>query len=407
MAFPLQDKKIVLGITGGIAAYKVADWLRQLRREGAEVTVVMTEAACRFVTPLTFAALSGNPVHSDTFAESDAQRIPHIALAREADLVVLAPATANTIAKLAHGLADTLLTTILLATKAPVVVCPAMNSNMYQHPATTGNLMRLRQYGHRVVEPETGSMACGDEGPGRLPEWPTVRQQLVAAVSPQDLKDLTVLVTAGPTREPLDPVRFISNRSTGRMGYELAATANQRGARVILVSGPSSLPSPAGVETIRVTTASEMHQAIMDHCRKVDVVVKAAAVSDYRPRETSPRKIKKGSDKLSMELEKCSDILKELGELKKSTSPFPLLVGFAAESHDHLEEGMRKLKEKNLDGIVVNDILGTSTGFAAETNRVVICDRDQNVTELPLLSKEETAHQIWDNVLRLLKDRYA
>ena len=395
----LTDKQILLGVCGGIAAYKACDWTRALRREGAAVTVVMTEAATRFVAPLTFAALSGRKVYSAMFAADEAEQIPHIGLARQADAVLIAPATAHTIARLAHGLADDLLSTLVLATTAKVVVCPAMNSQMYRHPATQANLARLREYGYTIVEPACGTMACGEEGPGRLVEWEEARQAVLTALSRQDLAGLDVLVTAGPTREPLDPARLLTNRATGRMGYAVAAAARQRGAHVTLISGPSELPVPAGVELVRVTSAMEMHREVLSRAERMAVIVKAAAVADFRPKATTPSKVKKGKASLTLELAANPDILQELGAMKAKSACFPLLVGFAAESGELRAEAQRKLTEKNLDLIVANDITAPDAGFAVETNRVLLIDRNGTETELSLLSKEETAHRIWDAVV--------
>ena len=400
----LTDKKILLGISGSIAAYKVADWVRALRREGGQVTVVMTESACRFISPLTMAALSGNPVHTSMFAAEAPEKIPHINLAREHDLLVIAPASAQTIARLAHGLADNLLATIALAFSGPVLVCPAMNSVMFQHPATQANLATLRSYGHMVLDPDCGKMACGEEGPGRLTDWEDARQAILSALAPQDLAGEQVLITAGPTRESFDPVRFLSNPSTGKMGYAMAATARQRGAMVTLISGPTALVPPPGVRYIQVTSAAEMQAQVMGCLAANTIIVKAAAVSDYRPAEPQPHKVKKGQAALSLPLVANPDILKELGDRRRTSANFPLLIGFAAESRDHLAEGNRKLKEKNLDLIVINDISGTETGFAADTNRVTLLDRNGGQEDMPLLSKEETAHRIWDAVIRLRTD---
>ena len=398
----LRDKSILFGVSGGIAAYKAVSWVRELVREGARVTVVMTGAATRFVTPLTFAALSGNRVHTDMFDEDGAETIPHIALGRDRDLVVVAPATARTMARLAHGLADDLLSTAVMAAAGPVILCPAMNSRMYEHPATRANLAALRGYGYTVVEPGCGALACGDEGPGRLAEWDTAREAMLAALSPRDLTGRTVLVTAGPTREPLDPVRHLSNRSSGRMGFWLARTAARRGARVILVTGPVALPDPPGIETVRVESGEEMHRAVLARLNEVSVVVKAAAVSDYRPKETASHKLKKGAGSMELGLTMNPDILKELGEMKRGGRCL-FLAGFAAESRDHLAEGRRKLGDKNLDLLAVNDIGGPETGFAVETNRVTLLDREGGEMELPLLSKEETAERIWDRIVKLLE----
>lgn len=401
MSLLLSDKKILLGISGGIAAYKTADWVRELRREGAEVRVMMSAAAGRFITPLTMAALSGQPVHDDIFATAEAQRIPHINLGREGDLILLAPATANLIARLAHGLADDLLAAVVLAAQAPVMVCPAMNSTMYAHPATGDNLARLRQYGYHVVEPETGSLACGEEGPGRLASWETVRQEILTVLSPQDLHGKKILVTAGPTWEPLDPVRLLSNRSSGKMGYALAAAARRRGARVTLISGPGAIPPPAGVETVPVVTARQMHDEVISRAPAMEVVIKAAAVSDYRPAHYAPHKLKKGATDATLPLVANPDILGELGEMKRQARCFPLLVGFAAESDHHLAEGRRKLAAKNLDLVAINDISAEDAGFAVDNNRITMVDRNDTVEELPLLSKEAAANRILDAILRL------
>jgi phosphopantothenoylcysteine decarboxylase/phosphopantothenate--cysteine ligase len=397
----LNGKRILLGVSGSIALYKTADWVRELKRAGAEVTVVMTADATRFVTPLTFAALSGRKVHSDMFAAADAELIPHITLAREHDLILIGPATARTIGRLAHGLADDLLSTIVLAARIPVIVCPAMNSNMYLHPATQANLRHLTEYGYRLVEPGCGQMACREEGPGRLAEWAEVREAVYATLARQDLAGRKVLVTAGPTHEPLDPVRYLGNRASGRMGYALAVTARRRGAEVTLVSGPSSLPDPPGVNTIRVTTAAEMAEAVLARSGECAAIVMAAAVSDFRPAHCSTEKLKKGSAGLTLELAANLDILKTLGD-RKGQASLPVLVGFAAESNGNLEEGWRKIADKNLDLLAFNDISEAGAGFAVETNRITILDRDGGQEPLPLLAKEAAADLIWNRVVKLL-----
>lgn len=402
MSFLLTDKRILLGVSGGIAAYKAADWTRQLRKEGAVVTVMMTRAAQNFVTPLTFAALSGNRVHTAMFAPEDAEAMPHINLGRNCDLILLAPATANTIARLAQGLADDLTSAVILAAQAKVLVCPAMNSGMYKHPATQANLARLKEFGYTVIDPACGELACGDQGPGRLADWEIVRQEIIAALTPQDLRGRKVLVTAGPTWEPLDPVRLLTNRSSGKMGYALAAAARRRGAQVVLVSGPGSITPPAGVEVLPVVSAKEMHAAVSQRSSEMDVMIMAAAVSDYRPARYEARKIKKGAPDAALALAANPDILRELGERKKTARCFPLLVGFAAESNDHLEEGRRKLAAKNLDLIAINDISAEDAGFAVDNNRVTLLDRNGAVEELPLLTKEEVAHRILNTILRLI-----
>lgn len=398
----LSGKRILLGVSGSIAIYKTADWVRELMRAGAEVTVVMTADAARFVTPLTFAALSGRKVHTGMFGAADEERIPHINLAREHDLILIGPATARTIARLAQGLADDLLSTVVLAAKIPVIVCPAMNSNMFQHPATRANLHRLTEYGYRLVEPGCGRMACREEGPGRLADWPVVREAVLSTLAPQDLAGRKVLVTAGPTHEPLDPVRYLGNRSSGRMGFALAQTARRRGAEVTLVSGPSQLPDPPGVNTIRVTTAVEMAEAVPAGAEGCAAVVMAAAVSDFRPAVYSTEKLKKSSGATRLELAANPDILKTLGERKGARANLPILVGFAAESGAGLEEGWRKIADKNLDLLAFNDITAEGAGFEVETNRITILDRDKGQEQLPLLTKEEAADLIWNRVVKLL-----
>ncbi len=402
MSSPLAAKRIVLGVTGSIAAYKVADWVRSLKRDGATVTVIMSKGGARFVTPLTFAALSGNHVHDDMFSMSMAEQIPHIELAKQCDLLLVAPASADAIARLAQGLADDLLSTVALATEAPIMLCPAMNSKMFMHPATQTNLARLAEFGYRIIKPDVGAMACGDDGPGRLPEWHVARHAILSIFARQDLTGRSVLVTAGPTWEPLDPVRFLSNRSSGKMGYAVAAAASQRGASVTLISGPTTLHAPPGVNTIQITTAQEMYDETISRAEGIDVVVKAAAVSDFRPDTQADQKLKKATAKAgTLTLHANPDILQTLGQ-RKGKCHYPLLVGFAAESEDHLNEGRRKLREKNLDLMVVNDITGVDCGFGVDTNRVTLLDYNDATEELPLLSKEETAHRIWDRVARLL-----
>ena len=395
-------KRIVIGVTGSIAAFKVAGWVSALGKEEARVAVIMTDSACRFVAPLTFAALSGERVHSSLFAEKGAETIPHIQLAREADLLVIAPATAHTIARLAHGLADDLLTCTVLATRAQVLVCPAMNSQMYSHPAVQENIEKLKRLGYQILTPENGRMACREEGPGRLPEWELVREVMLRSLAVPDLAGEKILITAGPTREPLDPARFLSNRSSGKMGYSLARTARRRGAEVTLITGPTALFQPPDVCCLRVETAREMGEAVLARCHDASVIVKAAAVSDFRPVTKSADKVKKEQADLQLPLEQTADILKELGQMKKKGGF--LLVGFAAESKDHAAEGKKKLKNKNLDLIAINDIGSAHTGFEAETNQVTLLDKD-GVSPLPLVTKEQTADLIWDHVVMMLAQR--
>lgn len=394
-------KKILIGVTGSIAAFKVAGWVSTLSKAEAQVSVVMTEAACRFVAPLTFAALSGNPVAVDLFDPLRQERMEHITLGREADLVIVAPATAATIARLAQGLADDLLSATLLACRAPVFVCPAMNSRMYLHPATQDNIGRLKKFGYQVLAPGEGMMACKEEGTGRLPEWEDVAEYLLRALTPQDLLGQRVLVTAGPTREALDPARFLSNRSSGKMGYALARTAFRRGAQVDLVSGPVTLPRPPGVDVTAVTTAREMREAVLARADAASILVKAAAVADFRPAREAVEKTKKHAAELCLELVQNPDILNELGQRKREGQ---FLVGFAAETTDLEAEGRRKLAKKNLDLIAVNSIQSDLSGFAVDTNQVLLIDR-QGERLLPLASKEHVADMIWDRVLELVRKR--
>ncbi len=397
----LQAKTIVLGVTGGIAVYKAVELLRLLTKAGATVHVIMTRAATEFVTPLTFQTLSGNPVHTELFNLIQEQEIGHISLADRADALVIAPATANCIGKLANGIADDLLTTTAMATKAPLLVAPAMNVNMYEHPTYQENEQKLRRLGCRLVDPEPGFLACGWQGKGRLAPPEQIFAELCRLLTPQDLAGQTVLVTAGPTREELDPIRFISNHSSGRMGYALAQAARQRGARVILISGPVALPAPVGVELVAVESACQMRQAVMERVADSTVVIKAAAVADYRPVLRNDQKIKKQGERLTIELERNPDILAELGRLEKR----PLLVGFAAETTELQAHAATKLTAKNLDMIVANDVTQEGAGFNVSTNVCQLLFRDGRVEPLALMDKQELAHLILDRVLTLLQHR--
>lgn len=336
-------KNILVGVTGSIAAFKIAGWVSTLAKAEARVSVIMTESARQFITPLTFSALSGEKTYVDMFDHESGESMAHINLGREADMIVVAPASAQTIARLAHGLADDLLSTTILASRAPVYICPAMNSRMYSHPATVQNLDRLKTFGYQIIDPEDGMMACKEEGPGRLPEWEQVDDILQRALTRQDLLGVEMLITAGPTREPIDPARFLSNRSSGKMGFALARAAWRRGARVTLVTGPVQLPTPAGVLRINVQTAREMHEAVLNHADSAAVIIKSAAVADYRAKEICSEKIKKEAIGKVLELEANPDILRELGKRKKNGQ---ILVGFAAESSRFAEEGLRKLQAK-------------------------------------------------------------
>lgn len=393
-------KKIVIGVTGSIAAFKVAGWVSDLAKEEALVSVVMTSSATKFITPLTFAALSGNEVHTEMFSEVGEDTMAHISLGRDADVVLIAPATANTIAKLAGGFADDLLTTTILATRSKVLICPAMNSRMYSHPCTKENISKLKTLGYTVIDPDSGMMACKEEGEGRLPEWDEVKEYLAQSLSSQDLQGQQILISAGPTREPLDPARFLSNRSSGKMGYALARCACRRGGKVTLVSGPSTLPCPTGVNIVRVQTAVEMYNEVLELAENSSIVIKAAAVADYRPENISKHKVKKDQIEANLVLESNPDILLELGKRKKAEQ---LLVGFAAESQNLEQEGMKKLKNKNLDLIAVNDISGENTGFEVDGNKVLLIG-ESGVVSLPYTSKLHTADLILDRVVSLLAE---
>jgi phosphopantothenoylcysteine decarboxylase/phosphopantothenate--cysteine ligase len=393
----LKGKKIILGVTGGIAAYKAAELVRELVRSGAEVFVVMTRSAQAFITPLTFQTLSGHKVTTELFSLIEESEIGHISLADRAELLVIAPATANIIGKLAGGIADDMLTTIVMATKAPVLLAPAMNVHMWENPICRENIQSLRSRGFHFIDPEAGELACGYEGKGRLAEIPAIVEEIRSILSPQDLTGETLLVTAGPTEEPIDPVRFLSNRSSGRMGFAIARAARLRGARVILVSGPSALPAPSGVKSIPIRTAVEMREAVLENLPLVSVLVMAAAVSDYRPKTASSGKIKKDQAELTLSLELNPDILREAGQRKEKR----LLIGFAAETESLLANARKKLAEKNLDLIVANDVGRPGAGFAVDTNIVKLIDRSGKIEELPLMSKEDLADRLLDRILLL------
>lgn len=398
----LNGKRILLGVTGSIAAYKAVEVLRELVKRGAEVQVVMTEAATRFVTPLTFETLSRQPVLLDMFSLAYGSQIGHIEAAARADLFVVAPATAHTIAKLAHGLADDFLTNIYLASRCPVMLAPAMDSDMYQHAVVQENLHRLRDRGVHIVGPASGELASGITGPGRLVEPPELAEAIELFLAPmRDLAGEVVLVTAGPTREPLDPVRYLSNRSSGKMGYAIAEAAAARGAKVILVSGPTALTPPQSVDVIHVETAQQMYDVVLAKLTAATVVIKAAAVADYRPKQVAGRKIKKEERVPEVTLESTPDILAEIGKRKERR----ILVGFAAETEDLVANARRKLQRKNLDLMVANDVSQPGAGFDGDTNIVKILDAQGGVEELPLQAKRSVADRILDRVVGLLKER--
>lgn len=393
--------KVALGVSGGIAAYKAAEIVRLLQERGIRVQVIMTRAAQEFIRPLTFAALSGEKVITDLFSTGNEQpnidsAVEHIAVAQSIDALAVVPATADILAKFARGIANDFLSTLYLATTAPVVLAPAMNVNMWNHPATQENLGLLRKRGARIIEPGNGYLACGMTGPGRLAENEAIVTAILEALgASQDLAAETVLITAGPTREKIDPVRYITNRSSGRMGYALAEAALRRGARVLLVSGPTALTPPGAAELTRVDSADEMRQAVMKLLPEASIVIKTAAVSDYRPKITAAQKIKR-TGPMSLELEPTSDILAEIARSKSSQ----LIVGFAAETQNVLENARKKLASKSLDAIVVNDVSKEGVGFDSDRNAVTIIT-DEEVVEVPETTKWEVAQRVLDRVVQL------
>ena len=395
----LKNKQIVLGVSGGIAAYKSVEVLRRLVKLGARVRVIMTRSATRFVAPMTFEMLSENPVFVDLFEENDDAAIRHIAWAEAAQAVVVAPATANLVAKMAHGMADDALSTFMLAVTCPVMICPSMNSNMFEHPATQRNLERLAADGCQILAPGEGTLACKAVGPGRLPEPEEIVDRLVSYLTPDDLAGKNILITAGPTREAIDPVRFISNPSSGKMGYAIARAAENRGARVTLISGPVALEAPLNVETISVVTVDEMAQAVFERLDQAHVVIKVAAVSDYRPVNAATQKMKKGDQGITLALERTTDILKTVGQRKR---PGQIVVGFAAETQDMEAYARKKVAQKNLDMIAANLIGPPDSGFAADTNRMNLFFADGRKMVLDVMEKDAVAHLILDQVTTLL-----
>lgn len=393
----LKGKEIILGVTGGIAAYKAVELLRLLTKAGANVHVIMTDSATEFVTPLTFQTLSMNPVSTSLFNLISEREIGHISLADRADLFIIAPATANVVGKLAAGIADDMLTTTVMATKAPVLVAPAMNVNMYQNPIYKANEEKLKKYGYLFVEPAKGLLACGWEGEGKLQEPRVIFEEALTAMAPKDLAGERVLVSAGPTREEFDPIRFISNYSSGKMGYAIARAARRRGARVTLVTGPTCLDEPWGVETIQVVSAENMRKAVINNAKESTIVIKSAAVADYRPKARTGEKIKKTTETIVLELVKNPDILGELGKIKEER----LLVGFAAETKDLLANAGKKLMEKNLDMVVANEIGVEGAGFNVDTNIVKLLFRDGRKEDLPLMGKSELADFILDRIVEM------
>lgn len=402
----LQGKKIVLGVTGGIAVYKAVDLVSRLRKAGCEVRVVMTDHAQQFVTPLTFKEISGNAVATSMWNANQEFNVEHIALANWADAFLVAPATANILAKMACGIADDLLSTTLLAAQAPIVVCPAMNTGMYQNPATQENIAKLQERGVTVMPPAVGHLACGTSGPGRLPEPQQIVEFMSAFFAGRegDLRGLRVLVTAAGTREPIDPVRYVGNRSSGKMGYAVAQMAAERGADVLLISGPSALATPPNVRVVNVETTNEMLEACLAAYGDVDIVIKAAAVADYRPRDVADQKIKKKTDDaLTVVMDKNPDILKTLGAKKEQQ----VLVGFAAETQNLLANAREKVVKKNLDMIVANDVTAAGAGFNSDTNIVKFLFANGDVRELEQMPKVDVANRILDEAIRIRNERQA
>lgn len=398
----IKEKQIVLGISGGIAVYKVVELVRQFRKRHAKVDVIMTQNARQFVTPLTFQTISGNPVHTDLFHSFNPE-ITHISLADKADLLIVAPATANIIAKIAHGLADDLLSTVVLATKAPLLIAPAMNANMWDNRMVQQNVAKLKELGCRIMNPTTGELACGYEGKGRLPDIDDILEETIAILTEKDFQGERILITAGPTHEHIDPIRILTNRSSGKMGYALAKASHQRGAEVMLVSGPTNLKPIPHIHTIQVENSLEMSKAVLNHYKSCSIVIKAAAVADYRPKKSFKDKMKKTHKTLTLGLEKNPDILYQLGKDKAEK----ILVGFAAETQNLISQAKLKLDKKNLDLIVVNHALQKRGGFGSDSNEATLIDFEGKIDAFPLMRKEELAEKILDKIKQIKKEKTA
>ena len=396
----LKDKTVVIGVSSGIAVYKTLDVVSRLRKLGVNVNVIMTKSATEFVTPLSFQSLSQNYVVCDMFEDPKTWDVEHISLAKRADVFLIAPATANVIGKIANGIADDMLTTTVMATKAKVLIAPAMNTNMYENPILQRNINTLKELGYNFVEPESGRLACGDTGKGKLASPETIVDEVVKLLSKeQDLKGKSIIVTAGPTIESIDPMRYITNRSTGKMGYSIAKEAIERGADVTLITGPTNLTPPQNLKKlIKIESANDMYEAVLENLDENDVVIKSAAVADYKPKNYSNKKIKKSDDDLVIELDRNKDIAQEIGKIKNNK----ILVGFAAETNDLIENASLKIKKKNLDFIVANDLTKEGAGFGVDTNIVKIIDKEGNITEYPKMKKEEVANIILDKIKELL-----
>lgn len=396
----LKDKTVVIGVCGGIAVYKACDLVSKLKKTGVNVHVIMTKSATEFVAPLTFQTLSQNYVVEDMFESPKTWDVEHISLAKKADVFVLAPATANVIGKVANGIADDMLTTTIMATKGKVLIAPAMNTNMYENPVVQRNIQILKDLDYKFVEPESGRLACGDIGSGKLASVDTIFNSIIELLEiKKDLEGTSMIITAGPTVESIDPVRYITNRSTGKMGYSIAKKAIERGADVTLVSGPTNIVPPQNLKKfIQIESAEDMYNAVLENMDENQVIIKSAAVADYRPKEYSDNKIKKSDDDLSIRLDRTKDIALELGKIKNNK----ILVGFAAETNDLLENAKNKIQKKNLDFIVANDLTQDGAGFGVDTNIVKIIDREGVVQEHPKMKKEEVADVILDKIKTLL-----
>ena len=399
----LKDKTVVIGVSGGIAVYKTLDDVSRLRKLGVNVNVIMTKSATEFVTPLSFQSLSQNYVVCDMFEDPKTWDVEHISLAKRADVFLIAPATANVIGKIANGIADDMLTTTVMATKAKVLIAPAMNTNMYENPILQRNINTLKELGYNFVEPESGRLACGDTGKGKLASPETIVDEVVKLLSKgQDLKGKSIIVTAGPTVESIDPMRYITNRSTGKMGYSIAKEAIERGADVTLITGPTNLTPPQNLKKlVKIESAKDMYEAVLENLDENDVVIKSAAVAYYKPKNYSNKKIKKSDDDLVIELDRNKDIAQEIGKIKNNK----ILVGFAAETNDLIENASLKIKKKNLDFIVANDLTKEGAGFGVDTNIVKIIDKEGNITEYPKMKKEEVANIILDKIKVLLDEK--
>ena len=391
----LEGKHIVLGVTGSIAAFKIASLASMLKKKKADITVIMTQNATNFINPITFESLTGNKCLVDTFDRNFQYSVEHVALAKLADVVMVAPASANVIAKAAHGIADDMLTTTLLACQCPKIIAPAMNTRMYQNPIVQDNMKILQKYGMEVITPATGYLACGDTGEGKMPEPELLLEYIIKALKPKDMQGVRVLVTAGPTMEKIDPVRYISNHSTGKMGYAIARAAMMRGAEVTLVSGKTQLEPPMGVRTLDIVSAADMAEAVKDCAKEQDIIIKAAAVADYRPKYAADEKVKKKDDDLAIELERTEDILGYLGAHKRDGQ---FLCGFSMETENMVENSRKKLEKKNLDLIVANNLKQSGAGFGTDTNIVTLLTKEETI-ELPIMSKEEVADKLLDHIM--------